>query len=260
MKIIPGFLSICLLGTGAVSANTVLIHNDFDGMADDIGPAFQELGNGNGGGSGDPATGIVSSGRCDSRDGAWGLNNVSMVDVSGADGFTVEWVVDSFSGSLDDINHNGFFFGVVAGKCAADRTTDALFNNHPAAIGIHLFENHDVYHSQMNILQDPEGGGTRAIAETPLGVGAPTPASLQDGFVLRLTLNSDNTWEASSTGLTPDFNTRGSLKETAGSPLYADLAGGLGIYSSIQGQNLNYTLDEVTLEVTSEPETLGLIM
>jgi hypothetical protein len=270
MKNIPVFFSACLWVSGAVSANTVLIHNDFDGLSDDIGPAFQQLSNGNGGGSADPATGVVlCGGMSETGDGAWGLNSVRTIDVSGANGFTVEWVVDRFSGDHHDILFNGFFFGVVAGSAATATDADALFNNEPAAIGIHLFEKHIAYKSQMNILQDPEGGGTHAIAETSLGGATPTLASMRDGFSLRFTLNSDNTWSASSAGLSPDFNATGSLQEKEGAPLYADLADGLGIYSSIQGANVGYTLHSVSLTAGSgatisappiyEPGTLGLI-
>lgn len=76
-----------------------------------------------------------------------------------------------------------------------------------------------------------------------------------------MSLNDDDTWTASSTGLSTDFTSSGSLSPTSGGFTafgYSDIADNLVAYSSAQGDQVTYTVDQVSLVAIPEPSTLFL--
>ena len=65
MKKIVCIFASCLLAAGMANAyDLTLIYNNFDGVGDDTGPAFQQVSNGLGSGSADTATGGNLVGDC----------------------------------------------------------------------------------------------------------------------------------------------------------------------------------------------------
>lgn len=232
-----------------VSANAeTLISNSFDGGST-TGPSFQQVANGLGGGSSNATTGVITSGN--NVNSAYGLNTSSTVDVSAADGFTIDWVVSSASiGDVSSVLSNGWFFGVTDSTATGGST--GLFNNSPQALGITLLASS---FPDMVFAQDGSSGSS---ITTSLGVATPTVGSFEDGFTVSLTVNSDNTWAASSTGLSETISASGSLDASFG---YSDIASSLVAYTSIQGGNLSYTIDSVTLSTITaipEPSTYAL--
>lgn len=238
------------------SAQTTLIQNDFDGVADDIGPAFQEFDNGQGsGGTANPATGVIST-ATDATNSNVGMNNSSTVDVTSYSSFTVEWVVSSSTfasaSPTTDITFNGWWFGIGDSTVT---TGSSIYANDPGSIGIVMFSDTGGGRpASMSFVQD--GGGT--VAQTSLGVAEPSLASLQDGFTISMTLNSNDTWTVVSSGLSADFSQSGSLTDANGNRLFADLTA-VSTNTSIQGGNLSYTLDSVTLTAIPEPSSYALL-
>jgi len=240
------------------SASTLLIDNNFDGVADDIGPAFQQLTNGaaGGGGTADTDTGLINNGAGVTN--ATGFNNVSTVDVTSVPdsiGFTVEFVIDSVV-NADNIQSNGFFLGVVSGTDATGTAGTSLFNNNPASVGVRFFQLSE--NAEFEFLEDPQGGGAVGIVETALGT-TPTLASIEDGFSVFLTINADNSWSVTSTGLSADFNTNGTLSGTTTN--YAAIADDLSLFTSAQGSNVDVNVSSATLTAITipEPTTSGLL-
>lgn len=246
----------CLLAMVSVGhADVVLVENDFDGSAS-TGPAFQFLSNNSGAaavqGSGDPSTGEASSTSFNTS--SVGFNNVSTVDVAavpGSAGFTVEWVIDSVVNS-DNIEFNGFFLGVVSGASATGSGAGSLFNNNPAAIGVRLLN------GDFQFVEDPETGG--AQNSTPLSQTSPTTATLEDGFTVTFTVNQDDTWTASSSGLSTDFSANGMLVGVTTN--YASIADDLGANVSIQGNDIDLSVGSVSLTAVSivpEPSSIWVV-
>ena len=92
----------------------------------------------------------------------------------------------------------------------------------------------------------------------------PTAASVDDGFTFVLTLNSDGTLDASTTGLSADISATG---VAFSGPSFADfLTNGIGVNSTFQGAGPNpgeggFTIDSVTVHaaVVPEPSSLALL-
>ena len=95
----------------------IVIENNFDGVADDVGPGFQLLTNGaqGGGGTFDATTGVVVvGGNNNSSTTATGFNNVSLAAL-GADveSITATFVISDVDNVLFS-RSNGFFIGPVS--------------------------------------------------------------------------------------------------------------------------------------------------
>ena len=60
------------------------------------------------------------------------------------------------------------------------------------------------------------------IDENTIAAAPPTQGSMDDGFTISLTVNSNNTWSASSTGLSTEISKSGTLNNAG--TLYADVA------------------------------------
>ena len=150
---------------------TVLIQNNFDGVADDIGPGFQLLdndsGNGNAGltGTFDPATGAVFTGTATGtpgNTGATGINNVALVSSipAGTTAFTVVYDIASVA-NVSTIRSNGLFLGIITGTDAnvTGTTGAALFNNDASAsLGFRLLGG-----GATTIVRDGTTGGTEVL-------------------------------------------------------------------------------------------------
>ena len=78
-----------------------------------------------------------------------------------------------------------------------------------------------------------------------------------DGFTILMQVNNDNTWSASSTELSDDFSTSGTLTEFT----YADIADDLVIFTSSQStSNMRWAADSVTLTMLPIPEPSSLAL
>lgn len=253
LKPLPALLaSSAFLFTVPAHAATLLF-NDF-GAGADTGPAFQQLYNGQGTASANAATGAITTTGVDNA--SIGLNTSGTVDASAAPGFTIEWVVSSFTGdsfnngSGSRVTFNGWFFGVTTNTNSGGT---GLWNNSAESVGI-LMDGGSSF-TDWSFVQRT-GGPTNGTASsnTSLNGSQPTIASFNDGFTLSLTINADNTWSAFSTGLSNDISSSGSL--TAGT--YATISSSLVANTTIQGTQVGYTIDSVTLSTIPEPATATL--
>ena len=109
-----------------------------------------------------------------------------------------------------------------------------LFNNNPAAVGVRLFNGEAVVaNPSYSFVEDPDGGAATAVNTS---LGTPTAgfvAEIEDGFTISITVNSDDTVSAFSTGLgADDFTFSGTIGTQTS---YAAIAGDLGAFVSGQG-------------------------
>lgn len=243
-------LWVTTLGLQAVALPSLhavtLQMNDF-GAGADVGPSLQQATNSLGtGGSADPATGVITTGT--NNNSTYGLNSSSLVDVTsvaGATGFTVEWVISGISQNVGAIQSNDMFFGVTGNSSTATNGDPSLFNNSGNAIGIKL----DVIGSVSSFFE--VGSSSTGAQQTT----ALTTDSMEDGFTLSFTVNDDNTWSATSTGLSSEINTSGTLAHAT----YAGIASNLGAYTSVQGNSIVYTVDSVKISTVPEPSSAALL-
>ena len=276
MKILDLVLSVVVVVVIALpSFADIVISNNFDGVADDVGPAFQLLTNGASGGGGtfDANTGIVSvGGNSNGSTTATGFNNGSLAAL-GADveSITATFVIDS----VDDVlftRSNGFFLGLITGVAGpTDNPTDAdgggLFSNPgPASVGLRFNSGNTPTSalSSIQLLTDPEdltgGAGGNVILQSGT---VPTAASVDDGFTFVLTLNNDGTLDASTTGLSTEISATGLAFS---GPSFDDfLTNGVGVNSTFQGGGGVFTIDSVSVhaavpvEGVPEPSSLALL-
>ena len=256
------FLGASFIITASTSNATTLLFNNFDGDdLNDTGPAFQQITNGQGSDeSTNLNTGLISS-ATDSANSAIGFNTGSKVDVTAlaptATGFTIQWVVsgatftsnDTSSNAAGTVNANGWFFGVTAGTGSGGSD---LFNNVGHAFGITLLSEN---FSPNTIALFESGVGNGSQVSTSLGVASPSAASINDGFTLSLTFNSDSSWSAFTTGLDNNISTSG----TADDARYDILGGGLVPNTTVQGLDIDYTIDSVTVTAIPEPSAALMV-
>ena len=258
----------------------IVIANNFDGVADDTGPGFQLLANA-GASTFDPNTGVVNvignlAGSNASTNAA-GFNSVSLAPLAmDVESITATFVIDSVDNVLFT-RSNGFFLGLITGVDGpTDNPTDTdgggLFNNPgPASVGLRFNSGNlptgDL--TSIQLLTDPEDLTGNAGNSVILQSGTvPTAASVDDGFTFVLTLNSDGTLDASTTGLSADISATG---VAFSGPSFADfLTNGIGVNSTFQGAGPDagqggFTIDSVTVhaavpaEVIPEPSSLALL-
>ena len=259
MKMATKSLLTCAAAAAIVgSANAAtLIENNFDGVADDIGPGFQKVDNGSGGaGTFEPATGTITTGTGTSS--AVGFNNTALVDVTagGATGFVATFEISSVGINFGlDVNSNGYFFGIVSGTNATGTAGNSLYNNDPLAFG---YVPRSANFGDNVVI---EGIDFTDFTATAGPAPAATDASFADGFTLTFTLNDDNTWTATSTGLSNDLNASGTLGTEFDYATF--VSGGVGLYASLQTSNgrLNESMvvDRVSLTTIPEPGSLALL-
>ena len=236
--------ALTILSNNLFGVTTVLIQNDFDSTTSgDIGPAFQLLSNGvDGNGSFDPATGIVTNTASDTN--ASGFNNIAVTTIpAGTTELTVTFEISGAT-NFSAIQSNGFFLGLVTGTDANGTAGSSLFNNNPSSIGLNLFPNN------ARIARDGATGNASAVQT----LTAPSVASIEDGFSFTLTLRDDNTFDASSIGLSEEITITGA-PVTGTDPTFSTfLSGGVAINGSAQGNAVSFTIDSVELSVESVPE------
>ena len=233
------------LFAGPSRAGTIVLSNNFDGGAT-VGPAFQQVANGLGaGGSANPTTGVITT-STNSDVSAYGLNTISSLDLSEYTAFTITWVVSAatLTGTDAEIRSNGWLFGVTNSTLTDG---NGLFNNVSESAGL------------LMIATTTDGwefyvrdNSTRIVSA--LNGDQPDFATFEDGFTLSLTLKDDNTWSASSTGLSNNINLTN--QALLGDQTYATLAGNAVAYTSMQGWNTSYNVDSVTIIAVPEPSTL----
>ena len=161
--------------------------------------------------------------------------------------------------SVDNVlfsRSNGFFLGLATGAGATDATGAGLFNNTAASVGLR-FNSNDQPDEPLTIAQIITEGATGG--DTSLqDVAGPAAADVEDGFTFEITLNSDGTVDASTTGLTTEIALTGG---TLADPSFADfLTDGVGVTASFQGGGGGFTVDSVTVHTTvPEPSSLALL-
>ena len=259
-----------LVSLGYLSAQTVLIENDFDSAtATDIGPTFQFFGNAAGGvvGTGDPDTGSFTNTAAITNTN--GFNNAAKVDVLAlaptATGFELEVVIDSVTNAAN-LQSNGFFIGVVSGTNAtlggnmngdAVNNATALFNNAPAAIGFRI--GGAGINPTFTFVEDPLDGGFGNAGQ--VNVNLPDPAvapvlpplaDIEDGFTVTFSVDNANNYTLTTTGLGTDITgltgtLDGAGGATPGSTLFSAIQNDLGISISAQGAGVGVEVGSVTL-------------
>jgi len=272
MSIKPRFYALAVFSLGVfLSANVsadIVISDNFDGTAG-VGPALQLVTNGVGEvtGSFTNATGVVEAGGdTNGSTSASGFNNTALVDVpSDVVAIKANFEIDSVENLLFT-RSNGFFVGLVTGTGATATNGSGLFNNN-ATNGIGLLFNSDnetdTALDETRVVSD----GASGVPVTQTGLAAadlPAAADVEDGFTFSITLNSDDTIDVLTTGLTTDINATG-VALSAG-VVFADfVANGVGVSGTFQGSGGGFTADSVSVhletaaEVVPEPSSLALL-
>ena len=272
MSIKLTFYPLAVLCLGVfLSANVsadIVISDNFDGTPG-VGPALQLVANGaaDGGGSFNNDTGVVVSGATDGSTSAAGFNNTALVDVSS------EVVAIKATFEIDSVDNllftrsNGFFLGLVT-----DNDSDPALSGATATDGAGLYNSNNT--SGIGLLFNSATSTTTALDEarivsdgasdnvTLTGLDFPTPADVEDGFTFSITLNSDDTIDVLTTGLTTDINATGVAVD--GDVVFADfVANGVGVNATFQGGGGGFTAGSVSVhletEAVPEPSSLALL-
>ena len=242
----------------------IVIENNFDGTTG-TGPGFQLLDNAVDGNASsfDATTGVVSIaggilGNGQAATNAAGFNNVSLAPLAmDVESITATFVIDSVDNVLNT-RSNGFFIGLATGAGATDPSGAGLFNNTAASVGLR-FNSGNLPTTPLTLTQIITEGATGGVTSLQ-NATLPTVASIEDGFTFVLTLNSDGTVDASTTGLSTEIALTGG---TLADPSFADfLAGGVGVNSTFQGGDGGFTIDSVTVHAAvavPEPSSLALL-
>ena len=252
----------------------IVISNNFDGVADDVGPAFQLLQNVDDGNSFDATTGVVSVGggildNGQAAGNAAGFNNLSLAPLAAdVESITATFVINSVDNVLNT-RGNGFFIGLATGAGATDPSALGLFNQTAAAVGIRFnsgtLPTGDLTATQ--IITEGADGGVSSLLDATF----PTVASIEDGFTFVITLNNDGTVDASTTGLSTEIALTEGRLATFGAadaepPSFNNfLTDGVGVTTSFQGGGGGFTVDSVTVHAAvapaavPEPSSLALL-
>lgn len=247
------------LGTLPLPAAVILSNNFNNNAGDDTGPGFVIVSNG----TEDNSVSNASTGRISFEDTGTGTPTVgfsssSALDVSGAAGFTLTWAITSGNPlQLGSVNANGWFFGVQDGQ-GQEGVGGTLWNNVGNAIGINMRPG-----GAWGISTDPGSTAANPTATDLFGGANPTGTSINDGFTLSLTLMNDNSWTATSTGLSTNFNASGA--SLPGTVTYSDVASSLYVSTTLQSTGTPFpitsvTYDSVTLDTIVVPEPSGTIL
>ena len=272
MSIKPRFYALAVISLGVfLSANVsadIVISDNFDGTTG-IGPAFQLVANTGDGGGGtfNSMTGVVTAGGAtNGGTAAAGFNNDALVAVSSdVTAIKATFEIDSVENLLFT-RSNGFFLGLVTGTGATDTGGTGLFNNN-ATSGIGLIFNSpneiDTALDETRVASDGASGGATSITGLALAAAdRPTPADVEDGFTFSITLNADNTLDASTTGLTTDINATG-VTINGGVTFEDFVDNGVGVSATFQGSGGGFTANSVSVhletEAIPEPSSLALL-
>ena len=227
----PLTLALILLGQ-TVLAQTTLLENSFDGVANDTNPGFQIISNSPAHGSGaswNQVTGAVNRGTASSS--TAGAVSISTLEIPplGEDGsLVITFVVDAAGGPL---SANGMFVGLQQADGGADEGSE-LWNNTGPSFGLVVDGGSRL--GQYSVA--PGGFGDAAFQHGP-AYGVTTEASLNDGFSVTITLAASG-WEFEITG----------LETSANSPI----AGGSGTWDDIP-----LSLEDLTTDMRAAFSTQG---
>ena len=139
-----------------------------------------------------------------------------------------------------------------------------MFNNN-ATNGIGLLFNSDneidTALDETRVVSDGASGG--AVTQTGLAAADfPAAADVEDGFTFSITLNSDDTIDVLTTGLTTDINATG-VALSAGVVFEDFVDNGVGVSASFQGGGGGFTAGSVSVhletEAIPEPSSLALL-
>ncbi|VGO18840.1 hypothetical protein [Pontiella sulfatireligans] len=225
--------------------------NNFDGdNGNDIGPGFKitSINSPQDTDLMDASTGVISfSAPSGSRPNVTLVSDTS-VDVSSYAGFTVTWNVDSIVSSDFSIEKNGLFLGVQADGSGA-------WNN-VTSLGVAIKSSAGPGDVDL-VYAD---GSVKSSEATLVGAGGLTDASIIDGFTAVLTVNDDNTWSVSTSGLSTDVNTNGTLSNVT----YSQLAGTLFASTALQlnkSQPLHtITCDSMSVSAVFDPSAPATLL
>ena len=221
------------LSTSTVPLLAIFDHtglsNNFDGNdANDTGPGFFVAWNATDGGNNntsDAATGLIQfTDNGGSGTPAVGLVASNRINLASAPGFAITWEIES----TDPISTtaNGWFFG-VQDSIGNQADGSSLWNRNPAiALGLRITEG-----DGLELVETPEGTGP--VATELFADGTLDPGSYTNGFTVAFTVNSDDTWSATTTGLSPELSTNGTLSTV----FYSDIAGTLYASTFLQSSS-----------------------
>lgn len=162
------------------------------------------------------------------------LVSSSPLDLSANYSFTVTWNLESIASDAFTISKNGLFLGVQNKK-------DDAWNN-VTSLGIGIRSS-----AGAGDLDLVYGKGENKGSESPLlASGTLADASIQDGFTVALTVNYDNTWSVSTTGLSTNINASGTLSHVT----YSEVASTLFASTALQ-LNKNVALHTLTHDSVS---------
>ena len=271
MSIKPRFYALAVFSLGVfLSANVsadIVISDNFDGTAG-VGPALQLVTNGVGEvtGSFTNATGVVEAGGdTNGSTSASGFNNTALVDVpSDVVAIKANFEIDSVENLLFT-RSNGFFVGLVTGTGATATNGSGLFNNNATnGIGL-LFNSDNETDTALDETRVVSDGASDGVPVTQTGLAAadfPAAADVEDGFTFSITLNSDDTIDVLTTGLTTDINATG-VALSAGVVFEDFVDNGVGVSASFQGGGGGFTAGSVSVhletEAVPEPSSLALL-
>ena len=249
----------------AISSNPVmastLIMNDFDGDdTNDLGGVFVPVSNNlEDMDMTNPSVGLISFQDDGSSNPAVGFTSSTAADFSSFGGFTIEWTVASGFNTAD-IRSNGWFLG-VQDAVGVNNSSATLWNNDPDAVGVTLFRSGGATAAEF-----AESFAVNGNGENFVSVGSINNTVVEDGFTISLTLNSDDTWSVSSTGLDAGSGElSGSGVLASGSGLYATFADSLFASSVVQinsvptGVVSGGQFTSVTVTAIPEPSSLALL-
>ena len=156
--------------------------------------------------------------------------------------------------------------GLVTGTGATATNGSGLFNNNATnGIGL-LFNSDNETDTALDETRVVSDGASDGVPVTQTGLAAadfPAVADVEDGFTFSITLNSDDTIDVLTTGLTTDINATG-VALSGGDVAFADfVANGVGVSGTFQGSGGGFTAGSVSVhletEAVPEPSSLALL-
>jgi hypothetical protein len=253
-------LSLCALcafvGLSASGATTYLFNN-FDGDAsNDVGPGFQVVSN-----LGDtitadttntdPETGVLDFTRT-SGNALVGFSSTEGLDLSAESSFTVTWVVGASDEDNDPV-FSGWFFGVQNVVSGTSDSDNLWTGSNATSFGVTIGGTSANFTDGFDVVVSIEGTRT-ALTSTAT---APTVESLLDGFTVIMTIDENEGWTVTTSGLSTELSTSGSL--SAG--FYASLASNLVASTALQTQVGEVTqgaiYDSISIVSVPEPGTFA---
>lgn len=251
------------LAAGSAQA-AILIDYTFDNTANDTGAAAQVM-KGGSGSVGTLATGIAGS----TANSVGGFNNATLTSLTtptAYTSFTATFEINSINSiTITSLLNSGLFFGVVSGSASTGTTQFASYGRNTVANGQvgsfgYLAGSSRAGYGDHSVFFKKEGTADNGVDTLdPIASTAPTDGSLKDGFTVSMTVNNNDSWSITSTGLSTDLSDSGSI---AG--LWAEFSDGVGLQAHFQGDNVTnpgtFDIARMTLTaVVPEPGSLAML-